>query len=44
MEHGYTRGEVNATTFHLQVQLTPLASHIIASLSARLSERGEGAG
>ena len=26
VEHGYTRGEVNATTFHLQVLLQPLAS------------------
>ena len=26
VEHGYTRGEINATTFYLQVLLTPVAS------------------
>ena len=25
MEHGYTRGEINATTFHLEVRLHSMA-------------------
>ena len=42
VEHGYTRGEVNATTFHLQVLLTSLASFNL--IVAGVSGQEEGAG